>query len=367
MATATASYPSVSVNDLRLIIATTGHITTPYITGEPGIAKSSLLPAVMEMLDPNEYEPIYADCGSLNYGDVGSYIPVHDSKQLEFYVSALFKLDSPKKKVIMLDEFGKLPKVLRPTLTRLILERMVGDRALAEGSIVFATSNSASDGVGDFLAAHEGNRISVYKMAKPRAIDDQGRPAEWLVWASNNGISPVTMSFAAMTPAAFQSYEDDKDGRNPMIFNPRTNPVTFLSPRSLAKADKAYVQNRQVLGERLLHASLCGSIGVAGANALATFISMEKDLVSTHDVIKDPEGVAMPSNLGARYMMLFNAVNAIVTQDDLTAYMKFVTRMNSSELEAVFFTLLAGNGKTAHLARTNDTIKNWMKNNYVLI
>lgn len=365
MATATASYPTVSVNDLRLIIATTGEITTPYIMGEPGIAKSSLLAAVMETLDPNEYEPIYVDCGSLNYGDVGSYIPVHDSKQLEFYVSALFKLDSPKKKVIMLDEFGKLPKVLRPTLTRLILERMVGDRAV-EG-IIFATSNSASDGVGDFLAAHEGNRITVYEMGKPRAIDETGKPAEWLVWASNNGISPVTMSFAAMTPAAFQSYKDDKDGRNPMIFNPRTNPVTFLSPRSLAKADKAYVQNRHILGERLLHASLCGSIGVAGANALATFISMEKDLTSTHDVIKDPEGVAMPANLGARYMMLFNAVSALLTQDDLTAYMKFVKRMNSSELEAVFFSMLASNGKTAHLARSNDTIKNWMKDNYVLI
>lgn len=364
---ANTNFPTVTVNDLRLIIRTTGHIDTPYIVGEPGIAKSSLLPAVMQDLDADEYEGIYFDCGSAQFGDVGSYVPVHSTKQLEYYVSSQLKLSSPKKKVIMLDEFGKLPKILRPTLTRLILERMVGDIALPEGSIIFATSNDMSDGVGDFLLAHEGDRVTVYQMGKPRAIDESGKPAEWLVWAAANGISAITMSFAAMTPAAFQSYKDDKQGKNPIIFNPQTNPVKFLSPRGLAKADKAYVQQRHILGERLLFASLCGRIGEAGAHALMAFIAMEKDLVSTHDVIKNPEGVAVPTNLGALYMMIFNAVNAIVTQDDLTAFMKFVKRSNSSEIEAVFFSLLSSNPKTAHLARGNATINEWMKHNYALI
>lgn len=367
MATNNAFRETVSINDLRTIIRTTGHITTAYIHGEPGIGKSALHHALKEDLGTDEYDHIYMDCGSLNYGDVGSYIPVHDTKQLEFYVSSLLRLDSPKKKVIMLDEFGKLSKVLRPTITRLILERMVSDRALPEGSLMFATSNSVSDGVGDFLLAHEGNRVTVYDMAKPHAIDEAGRPAEWLIWASENGISAVTQAFAAMTPAAFQSYRDDTSGTNPMIFNPRTNATTFLSMRSLALADKAYVQKRHILGERLTEVSLAGCIGKAGAAALSAFIAMEKELTSTHDVIKDPTGVPVPTKLGALYMMIFNAVNALATQDDLTAFLTFVKRCGSGEIEAVFYSMLAANAKTARLARGNETVKAWMLENYSLV
>lgn len=358
---------ALTVNELRLIIAKTGHITTPYIFGEPGIGKSSLHYALIEDLGTDEYDHIYFDCGSAQFGDVGTYIPVHDTKQLEYYVSSLLKLDSPKKKVIMLDEFGKLAKVLRPTLTRLILERMVGDIKLPEGSIVFATSNDVSDGVGDFLAAHEGDRITMYPMAKPRALDASGRPAEWLIWASENGVSAVTQSFAAMTPAAFASYKDNTESNNPIIFNPRTNPVKFLSPRGLAQSDKAYVQNRHVLGEKLLYASLCGRIGQAGAEALMAFIAMEKELTSTRDVIANPDTVPVPSKLGALYMMIFNAIEVLATQDDLTAFMKFVKRTGSAEIEGVFFSMLTANSKTARLARTNESIKKWMTENYVLV
>ena len=360
----TMSYPSVSLNDLRRIIPVAGPVITPYIMGEPGTAKSSLLSMLTKDLG-DEYEPIYFDCGSLNYGDVGSYIPVHDTKTLEFYVSSLLKFDSPKKKLIMLDEFGKLSKVLRPTMTRLILERMVGNLSLTEGSIIFATSNSTTDGVGDFLAAHEGNRVSVFKLRKPRAVDEAGRPVEYLVYASENGVSPVTQAFAAMTPAAFASYEDDPE--NPMVFNPRTNNTTFLSLRSLTKADFAYIQNRAVLGEAATFAGLCGTVGRAAAEAIMAFIALEAEVTSIPDIVANPDTARMPSNMGVLYMIIFNAVNALVTQDDLTAFMKYMKRSGSDEIQAVFFTMLAANNKTARLARGNASIKEWMQTNYELV
>lgn len=356
----------VSISDLRRIIPVVGAITAPLIISEPGVGKTSLLNQIMQDMGDG-YDGIYVDGGSLNYGDIGSYIPVHDTKTLEFYVAKLFNLTDSRPKIIMIDEFTKVAKVLRPTVTRLILERTVGDIPLPEGSIVFATGNMTTDGVGDFLAAHEGNRVTVFEMEKPRAVDDMGRPSDWLIWAADNDISSVTQAFAAMTPSAFASYRDDANTNNPMIFNPRSNNVTFLSPRSLAKADKAFVQNSKVLGEKATFAGLAGTIGEAGARALASFMAMEKELISTTDVVAGPDTVAVPTNLGALYMMIFNAVQQLATQDQLSAFMKFVKRTNSNEIEAVFFSMLAGNAKTARMARGNETIKAWMLDNHALV
>ena len=71
-------------------------------------------------------------------------------------MGTIFKLDSKKPKVILLDEFMKAPKLLQVIFTRLMLERTVGDTPLPEGSMVFATSNNQSDGLGDGMLAHAG-------------------------------------------------------------------------------------------------------------------------------------------------------------------------------------------------------------------
>jgi hypothetical protein len=361
-----STYPRVSISDLRRMIPVIGTTITPLILSEPGCGKTSLLNLIMQDIGSG-YDGIYVDGGSLNYGDIGSYIPVHETKTLEFYVAKLFNLSDPRPKVIMIDEFTKVPKVLRPTITRLILERCVGDIKLPDGSIVIANGNLSSDGVGDFLAAHEGNRVAVFEMEKPRALDDAGNPSDWLIWAAENGVSSITRTFAAMTPTAFASYRDDKNNTNPMIFNPRTNNVTFLSLRSLTKADKAFVQNRHILGEKILFAGLAGTIGEAAARALMNYIAIGSNLISTADVVKDPDGVKVPTNIGALYMMIFNAVEQLATQDQLTAFMKFVSRTGSNEIEAVFFSMLAANAKTARMARGNPTINKWLLDNHQIV
>ena len=162
---------TVSIKELRKLIPLIGSSLTPIIQSEPGCGKTSLLSMIAQDLGDG-YDYIYVDCPVKDMSDIGMTIPNHQTKTLEYYVSSLFKLDSPKPKVILLDEFMKSPKLLQVIFTRLMLERMVGDKALPEGSIVFATSNNASDGVGDSMLAHAGNRVCIMRMAKPT-------PDEW--------------------------------------------------------------------------------------------------------------------------------------------------------------------------------------------
>ena len=244
---------TVSIKELRKVIPLIGSSLTPIIQSEPGCGKTSLLHMIAQDLGDG-YDYIYVDCPVKDMSDIGMTIPNHQTKSLEYYVSSLFKLDSPKPKVILLDEFMKAPKLLQVIFTRLMLERMVGDVPLPDGSIVFGTSNNASDGVGDSMLAHAGNRVCIMEMSKPSVND-------WLEWASANGISRVVRAFVAMFPRTLASYREGNQDDNPYIFNPKKTQLSFCSPRSLAKCD-VVVKHRDVLGDNATMVALGGTIGL---------------------------------------------------------------------------------------------------------
>ena len=347
----------VTIHEAMNTIRTVGHEITPIIVSEPGCGKSSILKMLEEKMG-DDYDYIYVDCPVKDMSDIAMTIPNHNTKALEYYVSRLFKLDSPKPKVIMLDEMMKAPKLLQIIFTRLTLERTVGDAPLPMGSIVFATSNNSSDGVGDSMLAHAGNRVCRLVMEKPNANT-------WLKWASNNNISKVIMAWVALVPRCLHSYLDGDQTDNPYIFNPKKTQLSFCSPRSLAKCD-VVVKHRDTLGDNATMVALGGTIGASGAGDMSAFLSLERTLIDVKDIVKNPDDVKVPEEISAQLMIMFQAVDVLETQDELTSFMKFMDRVPSSEVQAVFFTMMMRNPKAIKLARNNAKIAEWAKNNHEL-
>ena len=117
---------TMSIDETKDFIKAMADQITPVVVSEPGVGKSTILKSLeAEMGD--EYDYIYVDCPVKDMMDVAASIPNHESKSLEYYVSDLFKINNGRKKVIMLDEFMKAPKLLQIIFTRLMLERTVGD------------------------------------------------------------------------------------------------------------------------------------------------------------------------------------------------------------------------------------------------
>ena len=349
-------HDTVTINELRKAIPLIGKELTPIIQSEPGCGKTSLLKMIEADLGDG-YDYIYVDCPVKDMSDIGMTIPNHATQTLEYYVSSLFRMDSPKPKVILLDEFMKSPKLLQVIFTRLMLERMVGDRPLPEGSIVFGTSNNASDGVGDSMLAHAGNRVCIMRMAKPTLN-------EWLDWASANGINRVIRACVAMYPRMLASYINGDQEDNPYIFKPNMSGLSFVSPRSLAKSD-VIVRNRDILGENATMVALAGTIGLSAAKDMSVFMSMEKSLINVKDIVKDPS-MAVPEDIAAQLMIMFQATDVLETQDELSKFMSFVERIPSAEVQAVFFTMMMRNPRTIKLARNNQKIAEWAANNHDL-
>jgi hypothetical protein len=359
---------TVDIDECATAIKTVGDTLTPIIISEPGVGKSTLLKILSEKngdswrtvgdsFDTDEYDYIYVDCPVKDMMDVAASIPNHTTKTLEYYVSSLFRMDSPKKKIIMLDEFLKAPKLMQIIFTRLILERTVGDAPLPKGSIVFATSNNSTDGVGDGMLAHVGNRVCTLQMSKPTAD-------KWNLWASLNKIARPIRAWVAMNPRALHSYLDGGQEDNPYIFKPSNTNKQFVSPRSLAKASPI-VENKDALGENLMMAMLSGTIGEAAARSMSAFIALEGSYPSFKDVLSNPEKAKLPDDVSAQIMMMFEAVDYLETQDDLNNYMTYVGRIPSTEVQSVFYTMIL-RGKP-RLARYNESIKNWARDNHMLM
>jgi energy-coupling factor transporter ATP-binding protein EcfA2 len=340
----------VELKDVPGLIATIGHHRTVMLRGEPGIGKSTVLKLLQKDLG-NEYDYIYVDCPVMDVSDIVMRIPDHETKTLQSYVSELFKLKSDKPKMIMLDEVTKANKLLQVIFTRLMLERTVGDTALPAGSIVFATGNNVSDGVGDTLSAHVINRLCIVNVRKPDA-------ARWNLWATDNSISRIIRSWVAMNPNSLASYLDGGQEENPYIFNPARPVTSFVTPRSLVGADEV-VKNRDKLGNYVTQAALAGLCGAAFADAIAAFMSMEKELISVKDILANPDTVMMPEKPAALFMTMFNAVDTIETQDDLSNFMTYVKRIKSEEVQECFFTMAFQSKRTAKLARTNNDLREW--------
>ena len=349
---------AVELNDVPNLIATIGHHRTVMLRGEPGIGKSTVLTNIQNILR-DSYDYIYADCPVLDVSDVTMRIPNHETKALESYVSELFRLHDPKPKVIMLDEITKANKLLQIIFTRLMLERTVGDVKLPAGSIVFATGNNVSDGVGDTMSAHVLNRLCVINVRKPDA-------KRWNLWATDNGVSRIVRAWVAMNPSCLASYLDGDQMNNPYIFNP-TKPITsFVTPRSLVGADEV-IKNRDKLGSYVTQAALAGLAGAPFAEGISAFMSMEKELTSITDVIANPETVQLPEKPAALFLMMFNAVDTIETQDDLSQFMKFVKRVRSEEVQSCFYSMAFESKRTCKLAKNNADLRDWAVKNLALL
>jgi len=226
-------------------------------------------------------------------------------------------------------------------------------------SIVIATSNNASDGVGDTMLSHAGNRVCILQMAKPT-------PNEWLEWATEHGVSRVVRAFVAMFPRSLASYkEGDAQKDNPYIFHPNKSALSFVSPRSLAKCD-VIVRYRDAIGEHATQAALAGTIGHSAAGDMAAFMALEKSLTDVKDIIKAPSTIEVPKDISAQLMIMFQAVDVLETQDNLSKFMEYVERIPSNEIQGVFFTMMMRTPKSVKLARNNLKIAEWAKNNHDL-
>lgn len=340
----------VTLSQATTLVQTCGHTNTFLFRGQPGIGKSSILTALARAMP--DYHPCYVDCANLDLGDLGLPLINRDAPipVTTYAPNTRFGAHQTRPVLLMLDELGKAS---RPVLNMLLPtlhpdERRLGDCKFPTGSIVFATTNLDTDGVGDSIPSHAYNRMTVCTIANPTA-------EEWIQWAIASAIAPEILAFAQQYPNVFECYADNPDTTNPYIFNPlKGNVRAYCSPRSLAHASHI-ARHRHTLGEATLPA-LMGTVGESAARDMDALLRLSDKLPSLKEIVTAPATTRLPSDTAAYFILAF----ALATDTDKTniaEVMEYINRWDAFEAQALYITTVAGNREKAPMACANAAFR----------
>ena len=359
---------SLTLNEFANAIATVGSDVTIIGQGEPGIGKSSMLKAVAKRYP--DYEVAYIDCTLLDLGDFAlpytelASTSSGDLKVTKFAPNARFKFQSGKPVIVMLDEIGKAMKAVKNVLLTLMLEKRIGDMSLPEGSIVFGTTNLATDGVGDSLEAHARNRVCFVTVRKPHAgfqPDGSIDSDSWGAWAVENDIAPEVLAWVKQFPHALESYTDPAQKDNAYIFNPtRAGQSAFVTPRSLEKASHI-ARKRADLGDGVTISALAGTIGESAARDMQAFFTVVDKLPTWEAICNSPSTAKVPDDAVAKCILTFSAITR-VDKDTLPKWLKYADRLDK-ELQALFARSIVKSTTKQAMAVSNKEFVKWATDN----
>lgn len=333
---------NLSFDQAADLIAAVGSTNTVMLQGQPGVGKTSVFHELAKRFP--DYHPAYIDCTNLDLGDVAMPVVDRDEMVTHYAPNARFGVARSQTRpvLLMLDELTKAAKPVLNMLLPTLLEHRVGDVPLPTGSIVFATGNLASDGVGDNLPAHAYNRMTVVGFANPTF-------EQWAAWAVQNNIHTAVLHFAHEHREVFDRYDliDNAKG-NPYIFNPLTGNVrAYCSPRSLAKASNLlHVQDQ--LGAALLPA-LAGTIGEPAARMLEASVAMETKVPTSAAILADPAAAPLPGDISASYYLALRCATQSSAKT-IERFVAYVLRWKHAEAQTLFATAIAGDKEKVTLA-----------------
>lgn len=348
---------TINLKEAADLIATIGHEVTVLLQGEPGVGKSALLNTLKERFP--SHDAVYIDCTTKDLGDffMPQVVEENGHRVVRFVPNAQFMVHTGRPAIICFDELGKTAmRSVQNAVLPILHERRVGDARLHPQTIVFATTNLSTDGVGDQVPAHARNRMCSVTVRKPTA-------GEWLGWADRHGVAAEICAFVKQFPHVMASYTDSSQKDNPYIYQPSKSQLAFVTPRSLEKAS-AVVKGRALLGHNATANALAGLLGPVAAADMTTFLTVADALPTLDSVTSDPEKAKVPADAAAIMVLIFGLLRHATTEN-LAAIMTYLRRL-PKEAQSVFFEQALMSDEKTKIFIRNAAFKQWATANSYL-
>ena len=357
MSTASLRY-ALSLDQCVDLIKAIGHQRTVLMQGDMGNGKSSSLNTLSAML-PN-HMACYFDCTTKDLGDITipNIAHIDNTGYVTYLTNEELGVHHKKPIILMIDEFGKANGQVKNALLRLMLERKIGSYELHPDSIVFATTNKSSEGVGDLLQPHHRNRLTIVKVRKTEHL-------AWIEYGINKGFDHTILGFAKDNPQLFASFEDIQDpSDNEYIFHPNAEREAFFTPRS-GEAASDILKQRHLFDDATLTASLIGTVGDRTAMDLMAYVKLTDQLPSRDSIKDDPTGAKIPTSASAVCMVVYRSL-ASMDKSYIDPWMDYMVRLNK-EAQGMFANgVRATNYAHQSLVMSNKKFTQWaMENNYM--
>lgn len=180
---------------------------------------------------------------------------------------------------LFLDEINSAAQSVAAVAYQLINDRSVGEHRLKPNVVVIAAGNRESDrGVTNRMPTPLANRFTHAEIGVD--VDT------WCEYAQRAGLPPVGIAFMQF--------------RKPLLstFDPSKPDKAFATPRTWVKALRYYESD---MPQTTKHAAMAGAVGEGPASEFLGFVNVWESIIPIEQIITDPEGVALPDELSARY------------------------------------------------------------------
>ena len=343
----------VSLREASDLIVSVGASNTFHLVGEPGVGKTAMHKVIADRLG---MRAIYIDVPNTELGDLGIPMPDRETGTTKLYPNEHWGFHTDEPLCIMLDEFTKgasaVKNMLHPLLTN---PRRISGLTLHKDSVVITAGNLTTDAVGDVMASHSRNRLSVLNVRKPTS-------EEWLSWGMDK-IAPVVLAWVREFPQVLGSYRDPSQSDNQYIYNPKFSQRSFVSPRSLELASNI-VKNKNDYNTQALLCALEGTIGASGARDLYAFIDIADSLPTWDSIIDKPSEAIVPNNPAALCILAFGAVQR-VQRDTIGKWFDYMKR-TPKELQSVFCLTASKNEEKKRILFSSQAFVDWARANQYL-
>ena len=171
--------------------------------------------------------------------------------------------------VIFFDEMNLSPPSIQASGYQIVLDRCLGEVALADGVSVIAAGNRISD------------KAAVYEMARPlqnrfvHVTLKIPNIKDWTDWAINNDVDTRIIAFLNARPQLLMGRMDLKSAD-----------VAFPTPRTWGKYCSALIKGETSLDNIMALAS--SSVGTGAATELVSFIKLQKQ-INLKELLENPE------------------------------------------------------------------------------
>jgi hypothetical protein len=299
---------------------------------------------------------IYIDVPNTELGDLGIPMPDKETGTTKLYPNEHWGFHLNEPLCIMLDEFTKgasaVKNMLHPLLTN---PRRISGLTLHKDSVVITAGNLTTDAVGDVMASHSRNRLSILNVRKPTKD-------EWLHWGMDR-ISPTVLAWVREFPQLLASYRDPSQADNQYIYNPKFAQRSFVSPRSLELASNV-VKKKNEYSQQAMLCALEGTIGASGARDLYAFIDIADSLPKWQDIVEKPNEATVPTNPAALCILAFGAVQR-VEKDTIGKWFDYMKR-TPKELQSVFCLTASKNEEKKRILFSSQAFVDWARINQYL-
>ncbi len=224
----------------------------------------------------------------------------------KFLPLSLWPKETDEPVVVLIDELPQCVPAIQNGYSQLLIDKVMGDVKLPEGSLVIATGNRREDKA----ATHN---VPSQIINRVMHIDITHDVEDFFDWGLANGVSPEVIAFGRFRPGVIHNF-DASNSQEPY--------GTFRSWKYVSDVLKSNPP------EDLLFELVSGLVGKGGASEFIAYLRVYRSLPDPKVILKDPMAYTIPTDPGVMFALVA-ALAHYVSKDTADAFYDFALRLDA--------------------------------------